>query len=319
VNVRCVQDVRRMMKIKTILCPVDFFPASIWAVNYAARLASSNKAGVYLLHVMTPVIDDPYSYSPYSQQLIKSVRQRSTDEMQTVEQRVRKAGIVASSRLRVGNVYDEIVREIRRLKPDLVVMGTHGRSGVKRWFLGSIAEKLLRHCPVPLLVVSAAQEKPIAPRFRRILVTTDLSEGTTGALACAQALAEKEKSQITLLHVVHDLAADVSGDYRGALLSGVKQYLDGLARAQTRKQYDILTAVDVGRADRIIPRRVRSNKVDLLIMSIQDKSILDRALYGSTAEQVVRAGGCPVLLVPLMRKKIRAGVSGSKKAKAKAS
>jgi nucleotide-binding universal stress UspA family protein len=307
-----------MRKIKTILCPVDFFPASIWAVNYAARLASSNKASVYLLHVMTPVSDDPYSYSPYSQQLIKSARQRSTDEMQKVEQRVRNAGTVASSRLRVGSVYDEIAREIRRLKPDLVVMGTHGRSGMKRWFLGSITEKLLRHCPVPLLVVSAAPKKPIAPRFRKILVTTDLSEDTTDALACAQAFAEKNKSQITLLHVVHDIAADVSGDYRGALLSGVQQYLDGLVNAQSRKEYDILTAVDVGQADRMIPRRVRSNKVDLLVMNIQEKSTLDRALYGSTAEQVVRAGGCPVLLVPPMRKAIRAGMSGSKKRKAKA-
>jgi nucleotide-binding universal stress UspA family protein len=307
-----------MMKIKKILCPVDFFPASIQAVNYAARLAVSNKASVYLLHVVAPVIDDPYSYSPYRPQLVKLVRQRSAHQMQKIEQSLRKARIIASSRLRLGNVYDEIEREIRRVKPDLVVMGTHGRSGIKRWFLGSITEKLLRHCPVPLLVISAATEKPLAPRFRRILVTTDLSEGTTDALACAMTLAEKDKSQITLLHVVHDIVADVSGDYRGALLSGVQQSLDDLVPTQPRKRYDILTTVDVGRADRIIPRRVISNKVDLLIMSIQEKGILDRALYGSTAEQVVRAGGCPVLLIPPVRKAIRARKLKSGRAKVKA-
>ena len=176
----------------------------------------------------------------------------------------------------------------------------------------------MRHCPVPLLVISAATEKPLAPRFRRILVTTDLSEGTTDALACALTLAEKDKSQITLLHVVHDIVADVSGDYRGVLLSGVQQSLDDLVPTQPRKRYDILTRVDVGRADRIIPRWVISNRVDLLIMSIQEKSILDRALYGSTAEQVVRAGGCPVLLIPPVRKAIRARRSESKRAKVKA-
>jgi nucleotide-binding universal stress UspA family protein len=238
--------------------------------------------------------------------------------MEKVEQRFRKAGIIASSRLRLGNVYEEIEREIRRVKPDLVVMGTHGRSGLKRWFLGSITEKLLRRSPVPLLVISAAREKPLAPRFRRILVTTDLCEGTTDALACALTLAEKDKSQITLLHVVHDIAADVSGDYRGALLSGVQQSLDDLVPTQPTKRYDILTRVDVGRADRIIPRWVISNSVDLLIMSIQEKSILDRALYGSTAEQVVRAGGCPVLLIPPVRKALRARKLKSGRAKVRA-
>ena len=306
-----------MTKIKKILCPVDFFPASIQAVNYAARLASNNNASVYLLHVMAPVIDDPYSHSPYMPQLVKLMRQRSAHQIEEVEQRLTKARIIASSRLRLGSVYDEIEREIRRVKPDLVVMGTHGRSGLKRWFLGSITEKLLRHCPVPLLVISAAPEKPPAPRFRRILVTADLSEGTTDALAGALTLAEKHKSQITLLHVVDDIAADVSGDYRGALLSGVQRYLDDLVPAQTRKGYDILTRVDVGRADRIIPRTVRSSKVDLLIMSIHEKGILDRALYGSTAEQVVRAGRCPVLLIPSTKKAIRTRRSDQEERKSK--
>jgi len=307
-----------MNKIKKILCPVDFFPASIRAVNYAARLAASYEAAVYLLHVVAPVIDDPYSYSSYMPQLVKQVRQRSAHQMEKIEQSIRKSAIIASSRLRLGNVYDEIEREIRRVRPDLVVMGTHGRRGVKRLFLGSITEKLSRHCAVPLLVVSEAQKKPVAPRFRRILVTTDLTEGTTDALACALTLAEKYKSQITLLHVVHDIAADVSGDYRDALLSGVQQYLDDLVLAQTRKRYDVLTRVDVGRANRIIPRRVISNKVDVLIMSIQEKGILERALYGSTAEQVLRAGGCPVLLIPPVRKAIRAKKSESVKTKVKA-
>jgi nucleotide-binding universal stress UspA family protein len=287
-----------MTKIKKILCPVDFYPASIQAVNYAARLAASNKARVYLLHVMAPVIDDPYSYAPYMPQLVKFRRQRSADQMEKVEQRFRKAGIPSSSRLKLGNVYDEIEREIRRSKPDLVVMGTHGRSGLKRWFFGSITEKLLRHSKVPLLVVSTPRKKALASGFRKILVTTDLSEGATDALACALTLAEKGKAQITLLHVVDDIAADVLRDYRSALLSGVQQHLDDLVSVQTRKRYDILTRVDVGRANRIIPRRVRSDNVDLVVMSIQEKRLMDRALHGSTAEQVICAAGCPVLLIP---------------------
>src|SRR5262245_13757598 len=157
-----------MITIKNILCPVDFFPASNAAVNYAAGLAANYDAGIHLLHVVTPIPASVYEYAIDTTAIIKSVEEGSMAEMKTLAARVKGMGVTAETELVVGDVYDEIKRSIDVLKPDLVVMGTHGRRGVERWFMGSTTEKLLRHSPVPLVTISAMGERAFdIPRFRR--------------------------------------------------------------------------------------------------------------------------------------------------------
>ena len=290
-----------MLAIKRILCPIDFFPASIAAVSYAARLAAQYGASVDVLHVISPGFQTPPEYAVDIAELIKTLRQTSDREMKKIEVRIRRAGAVAKSRLRLGNVCDAIEQEIDNIRPDLMVLGTHGRRGVKRWLLGSTTEKLLRRTKVPLLTVSGPGERRLI-RMQRILVTTDFSEGTSDALAYALSLAEKNKSQITLLHVVEDVAVDLSGIYRGALLKGVQSQLEDLVPAAARKVNDIVTKVDIGRANRVIPWTLESKKIDLVVMNTHGKGMIDRALVGSTAERVVRAAVCPVLLIPPIRK-----------------
>src|SRR5437867_171947 len=162
-----------MIAIKKILCPVDFFPASDAAVNYAANLAGKYEASVHLLHVIMPVAVGTYEYAIDTTEILKSWEERAIEEMTKLATRVKEAGAEAEFEVRVGDVYDEINRAIETLKPDIIVMGTHGRRGVHRWSLGSTTEKLLRQTPVPLITISGTGEKPASPHFKRILVTTD--------------------------------------------------------------------------------------------------------------------------------------------------
>jgi nucleotide-binding universal stress UspA family protein len=193
----------------------------------------------------------------------------------------------------------------------MVVMGTHGRRGVERWFMGSTTEKLLRHSPVPLITISAAGEKAV--RFRRILVTTDFSEGTSDALAYAFSVAQENESQIILLHVVHDGPADVSGKYRESLVQGVQKQLDDLVPTDAKAWCDVSTDVEIGVPYRIIMRTLEDEKIDLLVMNIHGKGMLDRALLGSTAERVVRVAPCPVMLIPPLKGSLRiAEISGKR-------
>jgi len=215
------------------------------------------------------------------------------------------AGVRSEISICVGDVYDEIKRAIEMEKPELVVMGTHGRRGVERWFMGSTTEKLMRHSPVPLLTISASGELPPAQRFRRIVVTTDFSEGTPDALAHAFSVAQENEAEITLLHVVHDIAADVSGKYRESILKGVEKQLQNLIPAEARNWCEVNTRVETGVPYRIILRTLEDEKVDLLVMNIHGKGMLDRALLGSTAERVVRAASCPVMLIPPMKRKLK--------------
>jgi nucleotide-binding universal stress UspA family protein len=290
-----------MISINRILCPVDFFPASKKAVNYAAGLGAIYGAKIQLLHAVTPVALAAYEFPVDVAAIAKTMREASSREMEKLASRLTARGLNVETDVRVGTIHDAIRRSISRFKPDLIAMGTHGRTGIDRWFLGSVTEWWMRHSPVPVLAISA-KERLRSPAFRRILVTTDLSDGTTDALDYAFSIAQENESRITLLHVVHDLGADVSTKYRDSVVRGVEGNLDKLIPAEAWDWCDIRTKVEIGHPYRVIERTLDKDKPDLLVMNIHGKGMLDRALLGSTAERVVRSAKCPVLLIPPMKK-----------------
>jgi nucleotide-binding universal stress UspA family protein len=295
-----------MITMEKILVPVDFFPASEAAVTYATGLAANYEAAVHLLHVVTPITPTAYEYALDVTEIMKSMEESSLAEMANLATKVKAAGVVATMEVRTGDVYDEIKRSIEVVKPDLIVMGTHGRRGVERWFMGSTTEKLMRQSPVPIVTISAPGERaPATPRFRRILVTTDFSEGAPDALAHAFSVAQENESEVTLLHVVHDVSADMSGKYRDSLVEGVRKQLNESVPAEAANWCKIVTRVATGVPYRIILRMLEDEKIDLLVMNIHGKGMLDRALLGSTAERVVRAARCPVMLIPPMKRKLK--------------
>src|SRR5437867_9093850 len=123
-----------MITIKKILCPVDFFPASDAAAGYAVGLAANYDATIHLLHVITPIL--PSEYVIDTLDIMKSMEESSAEEMKRLVARAKEAGVAADFEIRAGDAYDEIKRAIADLKPELVVMGTHGRRGIERWFMG---------------------------------------------------------------------------------------------------------------------------------------------------------------------------------------
>jgi nucleotide-binding universal stress UspA family protein len=295
-----------MVNIKKILCPVDFFPASDAAVNYTAGLAATYGAEVHLLHVISPIVAGTYEYAIDTTDFMKEIEEQSVDEMNRLAKRLGASNITVEGKVRTGDVYDEIKRAIEDVKPDLIVMGTHGRRGVERWFMGSTTEKLLRHTPVPLVTISAAGEKSSnAPRFRRILVTTDFSEGTADALAYAFSVAQENQSKVLLLHVLHDVSVDVPGKYRESLVSGVEKQLEDLVPAEAKTWCEIGTRVETGIPYQVILQAIQDESADLLVMNIHGKGMLDRALLGSTAERVVRVASCPVMMIPPFKRKLK--------------
>jgi nucleotide-binding universal stress UspA family protein len=294
-----------MIAINKILCPVDFFPASDAAVNYATGLARNYNARLHLLHVITPVVASAYEYTFAPTDLTKSLEKAAALEMDKLVNRVKAEGIAVDAEMPLGDVYDEIKNAIATQKPELVVVGTHGRRGVERWFMGSTTEKLMRHSPVPLVTISAAGERVTAPRFRRILVTTDFSDGTADALAYAFSLAQENDSWITLLHVVPDHALGTSAVSQGQLIQAAGYELRQLVPSEVRNWCDVDTRVEAGVPYRTILKTLQDEAVDLLVMNIHGKGMLDRALIGSTAERLVRAACCPVMLIPPMKRKLK--------------
>jgi nucleotide-binding universal stress UspA family protein len=292
-----------MLTIKNILCPVDFFPASERAADYAAGIAADYGARLKLLHVVSPVLST-YKFPLNPVEVVKTMKSTTARRLKKRLDRVRAAGVNATTEVRVGNPQDEIRHVVDADKPDIVVMGTHGRRGLERWFLGSVTESLLRHSPVPLLTVSPATARG-ERHFRRIVVTTDFSDGTADALAYAFSIAQEHQAHLDLLHVVHDVGIDISRRYRDPYLKNVRTKLENLIPGEAKDWCKVNTKIEAGVPYRVILSVIKQTKPDLLVMNIHGKGMLDRALLGTTAERVVRAANCPVLLIPPIGKTAR--------------
>jgi nucleotide-binding universal stress UspA family protein len=208
-----------------------------------------------------------------------------------------------------GFVHEEILAQVAATHADLLVLGTHGRSGFQRLFLGSVTEKVIRKTTGPTLVVPPrAPDVPAGTpiQFRRILCAVDFSESSLDAVAYAITMAEEADAQLTLLHVVElplvlnqeptvvevDLAR-----IREAAAADARRRLHALIPEQARTFCSVDTAVVEGRAYREILRHATERTVDVIVMGVHGRGALDLLVFGSTTHHVIRASSCPVLIV----------------------
>lgn len=146
-----------MTAFRRILHPTDFSRASAPALRPAVALAKACRAPLVLLHVMTPpspFIGKGAPPSSYADLLILA-RRSARRRLAAALARVRRVGVRAQAIFAEGLPADEILRAARRARADLIVMGTHGRTGVSRVFLGSVAERVVRESRCPVLTVRA--------------------------------------------------------------------------------------------------------------------------------------------------------------------
>jgi nucleotide-binding universal stress UspA family protein len=281
-----------MVRIKRILCPVDFSPPSLSAANYAIALANNYDAKVHFLHVVSPAIYGADQYAFNVGELITSMEEDAAKEIRKLSRKAQAASVAHSDDLCTGDVEVEIRKAIDKRKPDLLVMGTHGHKGFEKWFVGSVTEQLLRRSPIPLLTIRGTAKKNMPPALKRILVTTDFSEGTDRAIDYAFSLAQESQANITLMHVIDDMIPDPS------LPEPVRAELEKLIPEEALDWCNADIRVESGNPYQVIFDTLRSGKFDLLVMNIHGKGMLDRALLGSTAERLVRTVDCPIMLIP---------------------
>ena len=155
-----------MIHIKRILCPIDFFPASDKAVEYAADLAGDYGASIHLIHVVMPLIPIAQGYPMPMVDVMKSIEGTAAAQMKKLVTRLERRGLDVSSSVVTGDIHLWIEKTIAAVEPDLVVMGSHARGGLERLFMGSVAEWLMRNSPAPVLVISEKQ-KSASQKSRR--------------------------------------------------------------------------------------------------------------------------------------------------------
>lgn len=289
----------RVTEIRKILCPIDFSEFSASVLAYAAAFAKLFGSEITVLHVFAPVVPQANSATLLQ---VPEARQSIADELHRLVAPLSSAGLTVRTQIAEGNTASEIVHHAAEHDVDLVVIGTHGRSGFDRLTLGSVAEKVLRKTPCPVLTIPPGVARTATDvSVRRILCPTDSSTCSEHALDFALSLADRADAAVTALHVVETI--ETRPELSRAMTELQQRRCDtelrfleeiNAARAGGR---GITNAVMLGRPYLEILRMVEERAIDLIVMGVRGRGPVDMALFGSTTNHVVRRAACPVVTV----------------------
>jgi nucleotide-binding universal stress UspA family protein len=293
-----------MVQVNRILCPVDLSDFSRHALEHALALAKWYEARVTVLYVLgaphlppvpAGVLGDVPVLPPIEpHEVAEDVRRFCSTVIPADEH---TAEIVVKE----GNPAKEIVRHAEQA--DLVVMGTHGRSGFERLFLGSVTEKVLRTTHVPVMTVPPPVERPESVIYKTILCPVEFADASGRALEFGLSLAEETDARLILLHVIEGAIEQPYFGEMGHL--SVREYYrhleeDAMARLKALVPEDARVwckpheRVTTGKAYQKILEVAREEGAELIVMGVHGKGALGR-LFGSTTHHVIREARCPVL------------------------
>lgn len=290
------------MGFKKILVPIDFSPFSEKALDYALFLAETMCADITLLHTVVLFqedIDEKEHLAAY-ERIIEEKESKRVKKIDSHCSRAKKRGVeINSVLLRDISASEAILGYLEKKKFDLVVMGTHGRTGLKRLMLGSIAESVVNMSPVPVITVHRYFKRR---QIAKILVPVDFSEYSRIAIRQAIKLAGEFKANIDFMHVVEMLAhpefyAIASEPILKANPTLKSHIIRNLVKLTGIPETGASYQVREGKVHDEIVKYSRRQKIDLIVMPTTGMSALDHIIVGSNTERVVRTASCPVLTV----------------------
>lgn len=298
---------RGRIDVRHVLCPVDFSVFSARALDHAVRLARHFDADLHVLHVVPVVLDVVEPFPPVLPDLMAPVVAAAEDELRRFVAPARERYPRIRSAVTQGAAASRIEELAADLPADIVVMGTHGRTGLGRAVLGSVTESVMHHVECPVLAVSdRATSADPGPPFHRILCAADLRASSGATVSFALALAGENDADLELLHVVESLPPDASSANPSISTPELDAFRSGQATDARTRLGDaaleaaswcrVTTRVATGDAWRAIVERARASAADLIVVGAH-AGPLRRALFGSTAGRVVRTAPCPVLVL----------------------
>ena len=284
------------LALKSLLFATDFSPASQAALPYAAAIARRYGARLFLAHVLRPQVwaPAPPEWVPMESEV---PRQAAMAEMSKLEQSPLLAGLPHQVAVEEGAVWECLSRLIREQETDLLIMGTHGRRGLQKLLMGSVAEELFRLAPCPVLTVGpGAAPAAGTGEFHRILFATDFSNESQAALPYAVSLAQENQARLTLLHVVESTSPGYLADPQ-RVLAALKEKLQGLLPREAALWCEPELALESGVPGEGILQVAEEQQADLIVLGVRPIRRLAARLPIATAHEVVCHAACPVLTV----------------------
>ena len=284
-----------MASFRQILVATDYSTSSEQAVETAAALAT--RFGAEL--TVTNVIDHGGFPFPMPKGLREAARARLDETVVGLRARM----LSASGVLREGIAWDEICASAADASADLLVIGSRGRLGLPRILLGSVAERVIRLSPVPVMTVRSSSEVAILTggmgRFRHILAPTDFSEASRQGVDFAVKLALELEAALTLVYayqppnfayfILDEVASSAEAQIRGLLDEQLVR-----VRARFPKAEGVVRQGDPSHG---ILDAAKARGADLIVLSTHGRHGAQRVLLGSVAEKIARLSPVPVLTV----------------------
>jgi nucleotide-binding universal stress UspA family protein len=280
-----------MQTIKQLLCAVDLSVPSAQALRYAAALRSAVDGDLTILHVRATGAGRPAAAA-------------SDTSLASFVADLIGPGSPMRLLERQGEPVREILDTAVTVAADVVVMGTHGRTGLERLLVGSVAERVIRRSSAPVLAVparhGAAAPGPIVPTS--VLCAVDFSEPSSSAVEYAAAIAASAGARLVLAHALEwsEETETIPASGRFVLPSSEDDAIDrlsGLVTDDVRVRCDPEFVVGYGTPADEIRRVAQERRVDLVVLGMRRRNPIDLAVFGSTTRQVIRDGRYAVLTV----------------------
>jgi nucleotide-binding universal stress UspA family protein len=298
------------LRISNILCPVDFSDYSNGAFGYAVSLATHFGSRLFLQHTVERA---QYVFmAGVGPGVIPRPEAQFHSSREAIRRMLMSCGVDSTrvtTLLNQGDVAGKILETIAKESIDLVVMGTHGRKGFNRLFLGSVTEGIVHHAMCPVLAVSRPENETAfsgpAPTLKTILLATDFSPHSDCAAAYAMKWACEWGARLIMLHAVNETSSSMRGivhllpEYNPrferqitATWRRIRQWMPGQDLPNCKVTFD----ARCGDPKEEILRAADETGADLIVTGARGTS-RGSLLWGSVSSAVVRDGRFPVLVV----------------------
>lgn len=292
---------------KRILCPMDFSELSDLSLKYAALGAREFDAELIVIHAH--FFELPKYFIPHNAETISTDLQIAKKDIRDSLKRhaIKILGSMSDDikldfRVMDHHPLEAIMTSIKEETCDLIIMGTHGLGGIKRFFIGSITESVVRESTVPVFTIRQkihdfikVQEAEIIPKLKRVLCPWDLNPTSRPAFDVAVSMAERFKAGLTILYIQEE---DEDAD-----MDEIQDRICAIVGDIHNQPCRIEIKVRRGNSAEEIVKHVIDYQEDIIVLGAVHKSFLEDTFLGRTTELVMRHAPAPVLIIPIHQHK----------------
>lgn len=276
---------------RNILFATDFSAESMHALPYVTGLAAKLGSSVHLCHIIAPsplAVGAPEA-APY---LYEAEKKQASEDLARLARTPELAQFHPKVVLASGLIEDELLRAVSENDIDLIVAGTHGRTGLRKLLLGSVVEEMCRVATCPVLTVGPGLASPTTMKFERIVVPTDLSAESRKILPYVREMAVEFGAAVTVLHVLpEEVASNPDAKTLTEPIAGTMAH----DFAKSLKGCKVECLIGFGEAVETILRTARARKAALIAMGIRNAFLPGVHLRSSIAYRIMAGANCPVL------------------------